>query len=162
LGSGIGEVPDLHLRNAAQVDAGVGTRRELEVEEQLEIAVIALGRGVLALTIVEEHTVLGAPVRLAVLQLRETRRPLGDERGALGVGQRQQLAVIVGAATTPAGEVLAVEQRREARGRLGGAGGKAQRQTGNDEKQTTAESDHDRIGGEGRSGVGTERRCAIH
>ena len=61
------EVPDLHLRHAAQVDAAVALRQHLVINEQLEVAVVLLGREVEALAVVHEFAVLHLPVRVHVL-----------------------------------------------------------------------------------------------
>ena len=58
----LGVIPDLHLRAAAQIDAGVAQRHGLVLDEQLEVAVVLLGGGVIALAVVDQLAVLHAPM----------------------------------------------------------------------------------------------------
>jgi len=109
----------LHLRHAAEIDPGVGTRRELVLQPELEVAVVTERGRVASQAIVDQHALLDAPMRLAVLELGKAGGPLRDQRVALGRGQGQQLPVVVGRAATPAAQVTAVEQGGEA-GRRGG------------------------------------------
>ena len=63
----LGEVPDLDLRRAAEIDAAVGLGADLVVDEQLDVAVVLVGGQVGALAVVDELAVLDAPVLLGVL-----------------------------------------------------------------------------------------------
>jgi hypothetical protein len=111
-------VPDLHLREVAQVDARVAARLgELPVDEEFEVAVRLLGGQMHAVAIGHELAGSGidAPVLVAI----------GVPLGLLGsslVGRelrldvRTEYASAAGAAA-PASEILAVEQRCEAGGR---------------------------------------------
>jgi hypothetical protein len=108
LPAGLGGVPDLDLGHAAQVDAAVGLGDGLVLDEQFDVAVVLRGRGVLALPVVDEFAVLGFPVRPHV------RGPLV----ALLLALLRHLARVGRVAAHPALQVLPVEERGEARGRL--------------------------------------------
>ena len=108
-----GRVPDLHLRVAAKVDAAVGTRgRQHPLDEQFEIAVVAVGGEKHSFAVAHDHAVLDLPVSGHVgvpIGL-----PLGPFlRRSLGLLSRIEMGT-----TPPACEIAAVEQRREARSRL--------------------------------------------
>jgi hypothetical protein len=62
-------VPDLHLRDAAQVDAAVAERQHLVIDHQLEVAVVFVGGEVQAFAVVDELAVLHLPVRVDVIAL---------------------------------------------------------------------------------------------
>ena len=114
-----GRIPHLHLRVAAQIDAAVAAglgKHPLHV--QFEVGVVAVSREEHALAVIHDRAVLHLPVGGHVgVPLR---LPLGSLLGrALGVFRRVEVRP-----APPAGEILAVEERREARGWLGsGRGG---------------------------------------
>ena len=104
----IGGVPDLHLRHATEVDARIAFGGHVVFEQQFEVAVILVGRGVSAGARIEDLAVLHRPV------LRELLAHLGEHRVLL---LARELGDRVRIVTVPAGQVLAIEQRGEAGGR---------------------------------------------
>jgi hypothetical protein len=120
------EVPDLHLRVAAKIDPAVGLRDGPVLDEQFDVAEVAVGRGKGALSIVDEFPVLHPPVRAERLVVRPS---LGR---ALIVAHRAQRARIEVLEAVPPGEVTPVEERRESgrrrRRRRQSAGGRQDRQ----------------------------------
>jgi hypothetical protein len=85
-------------------------------DEQLDVAIIFLGRGVGAGAVVDEFAVFDVPVRLAGLGVHLDRRigPFLDLGVAFSRGHGEQLAVVERVAAAPAGEILPVEQGGEA------------------------------------------------
>ena len=108
-------VPDLDLGRAAQVDARVALGGHVVFQDELEVAVFLVRRGVGAGAWVEDLAVLDGPV------LGELLAHLGESRVALLAGQLGHRMRVV---AVPAGKVLSVEQRGEAFGNArGGAAG---------------------------------------
>ena len=109
-------VPDLHLRIAAEIDAGIAVVVDHQpVHVHLEIAVVLGGGEVDALSVGNNLALCGIdlPVQVALGV------PLGLFGGEFLLGKERLGVRAVGAlASAPAGEVLAVEQRREAGGRM--------------------------------------------
>jgi len=79
----------------------------VQIDQELEVSVVLCGGGVFAVAIVDEFSVLSAPVLLHVL------RPLGVLFGAFVCGHVKILAMVKGVAAAPAREVRAVEKRGE-------------------------------------------------
>lgn len=105
-------VPDLHLRVATKVDPAVGPGDGPVLDEQLDVAVVALGRGEGALAVVDELSVLDPPVRAEGLFVRSS------PGRALVVAHRAQRARIEVLEAVPPGEVAPVEESRESIRRL--------------------------------------------
>ncbi len=108
--AGLAEVPDLDLRRAAEVNAAISLGTDLEVDQELDVAVVFVGGEIGSLAVVDDHAVVDAPVFLHVL------RAVGECLGLLVGPQCLELAGVHGLQPVPAGEVLAVEQRDEALG----------------------------------------------
>ena len=102
------EVPDLHLRRAAEVDARIGFRDRLIFEAELDVAEGLVRRRVGSRAGVDQLAILHAPV------LRKIRALLGEVGRFLFAGQLEALVRIM---AVPPREVLAVEQGAEAFGR---------------------------------------------
>src|SRR5262245_1104277 len=97
-------------------------RADVEIREELEVAVInPRGRNA-ASAVAHEITVFHSPVPPAGCGIGcgKCSHPLYDLRVALRVGQSPQLAVIVPGTAAPAGEAAAVEQREESGRRFDG------------------------------------------
>ena len=125
---GEARIPDLHLGNAAEIDPRIGLRYGPVIDEEFEVAVVLLGGGIRPEAIVDQFAVLDVPVgllgRIADFKHRVLligSGPLADLLLPLVGRHRQKLAVVEGLAAAPAGEILAVEQRRESGRRLIGA-----------------------------------------
>ena len=119
----LGEVPDLDLRVAAEIDAAIPLGADLEIDLQLDVAVVLVGGEVGALAVVDDHAVLDPPVLLQVLGA------LLEGLGLLVGAHRRELARVHGLHAVPAGEVLAVEEGHEvpAAGRIRAAPAPARR-----------------------------------
>ena len=99
-------------------------RQHLVVNKQLEIAVVLSGREVEALAVVHEFAAFYFPMRVDVVGARLALRIGAALDGVLLVfrlrlrWQREQVLRIARAPAVPAGDLLAVEERGEARGRF--------------------------------------------
>ena len=62
LAAGLGCVPDLHLRRAAQIDAAVGLGDGAVFDTHLDVAVVAVGRGKGTVAVVDQLAVVDGPV----------------------------------------------------------------------------------------------------
>src|SRR5690606_6981448 len=104
-------IPDLDLRRAAQVEAAVGPGGNLPVAVELEVAVVLRGAEARALAVVDEGSVLDAPVGV--------HRFVGFGPGLFQrvSGESAPLDRVVVDESLPAGEVLAVEEGGETGGR---------------------------------------------
>ena len=121
----VGRVPDLDLRGAAEVDAGIALRGHVVFEGQFEVAVVFVGRGVGSGAGVVDLAVFRRPM------LRELLAHL-LQHGVLFLAR--ELGDAVGVISVPAGEVLAIEQRSEAGGDIGGdQGGGRESEEGGEE-----------------------------
>ena len=65
--SRLGEIPDLDLRGAAEVNAAISLRTDLEVDQQLDVAVVFVGGEIDPLAVVDDHAVFYSPMFLHVL-----------------------------------------------------------------------------------------------
>ena len=124
----VGRIPDLDLRGAAEVDAGVALRRHVVFQGQFEVAVFLVGRGVRTRTGIVDLAVLHGPV------LREFVAHL-HEHGVLLFAR--ELGHGVRIVAVPAGEVFTVEQRGEAGRDIGGD------ERGGRESEESGEEAHD-------------------
>ena len=78
-------VPDLHLRRVAKVDAAIGLRHCLVLDQEFDVAVVLVGREVRAVAVVHQFAVLDAPVLLRVGV------PLVDLLGTLVRGELREV-----------------------------------------------------------------------
>ena len=104
----LGCVPNLHLRDASQVDSRVCFGNGLVFQPQLEVGVVLHRRQVLSRAIVDQLAVFDAPMFMNVLN-----RCL-VELFALFGRKCQPLGWILGRSASPTGQVLSVEERHEA------------------------------------------------
>ena len=58
----VGKVPDLNLRRAAEINAAVSLGTDLEVDQELDVAVVFIGGEIDSLAVVDDHAVLDPPV----------------------------------------------------------------------------------------------------
>ena len=108
-------VPDLHLRDPAQIDAAVTVGQRFVIHHQLKVAVIFIAGEIQALAVVDQFTLGHAPVGVDVFRSRLPHREAALDRLAFVVGElrrrhRPKLRGILGAPAIPAGQVLAVEE----------------------------------------------------
>ena len=116
-----GEVPDLHLRDAAQVDTAVAQRQHFVIHHELKVAVVLVGGEVEAFAVVHELAVLDFPVRVDVVALVVALCILQAAfDGLLFVGGEllgrhlPEVHGILRAPAIPAGEILAIKESGEA------------------------------------------------
>src|SRR5271157_2373399 len=105
--AGFGEIPDLDLRCAAEINAAVALGADLEIDEELDVAVILVGGQVDALAVVDDLAVFDTPMLLQVLRIP------GKLLGLLVATEGSELPRIGGLLTVPAGQVLTVEEGDE-------------------------------------------------
>ena len=108
-------VPDLHLRDPAQIDAAVTVGQRFVIHHQLKVAVVFIAGEIQALAVVDQFTLGHAPVGVDVFRSRLPHREAALDRLAFVVGElrrrhRPKLRGILGAPAIPAGQVLAVEE----------------------------------------------------
>ena len=108
---GVRRVPDLHLRAPAEVDPAVAPRMDFPVDVQLEVAVVLRGAEALSLAVEPQHPVDHAPV---FPHARVGRRLSRSEF----VGRHRPPRLRIADEPLPAGEITAVEERREPGGLL--------------------------------------------
>ena len=119
----LGVVPDLNLGRAAQVDAAVGTRHGLVVDEEFHIPEVLVRVGVGAVTVVDQFAFFDAPM------LGEVRAHLFQRRLAFFTFESGGLVRVQ---TVPTGEVFSIEQGAKALGWFDFGGGG--RQEGGEEQ----------------------------
>src|SRR5262249_1491110 len=108
----LGVVPDLNLRGGSQVNAAVGLGDGLVLDEHLDVAVLLFGHQVRAFSVVDQLAVLDLPTVFGVSE------PILLLLGALVGLHVPELAGVEVGHGRPPGQVLAVEDGREALGRL--------------------------------------------
>ena len=107
----LAKVPDLDLGRPAQINAAVALGTDLEVDQELDVAVVLVCGEIDTLAIVDDHAVFDAPVFLHFLRAR------GEGFCFLFGAHRLEFARIHRRQPMPAREVLAVKQGREALGK---------------------------------------------
>lgn len=105
-----GGVPDLDLRNGAEVDAAVGLCDGLVLQKEDEVFVVLIGGEVESLSVVHEFVAFNAPM---IVDVSEAFLFLGRE---LIGGKSLPFCGILGSKSPPAGEVFFVEERLKALG----------------------------------------------
>lgn len=122
-----GEVPDLNLGDAAEVDAAVAEREHFVVDPEFEVAVVFVGGEVEAFAVVDEFVIFDFPVGVEMVAFVVA---FGVEEAAFDGflfvggfvfgGHVPEVGGVLGAPAVPTGEVFAVEERSEAGRGFGG------------------------------------------
>ena len=111
-------IPDLNLRRSAEVDAAVGFGNSLVVDPEIDVTEVAVGRGVGAVTVIDQLAILDSPVLFEFFLL------LGDLRFQRVFTLLFCIGSAVRIIAKPALEILAVEQSGESFGRGDRSGGR--------------------------------------
>ncbi len=137
-----GEVPDLNLGDAAEVDAAVAERKHFVVDPEFEVAVVFVGGEVEAFAVVDEFAIFDFPVAVEMVAFVIA---FGVEEAAFdGLlfvggfvfgGHVPEVRGVLGAPAVPAGEVFAVEERSEAWRGFGGEDRRVAGQEGGGEER---------------------------
>ena len=107
----VGEVPDLNLRGPTEIDTAISLRADLEVDQELDVAVIFVGRQVNSLAVVDDHPVFHSPMLLQIFGA------FGEHLGFFVRRKCVELARVHRLQAVPARKVLAVEEWNESLGR---------------------------------------------
>ena len=105
--AGFSEIPDLNLRRTAEINPAVALGADLEIDEELDVAVILVGGQVDALTVVDDFAMIDTPMRFQVLRIP------GELLGLFVCAKGMELPRIGRLLAVPAGQVLAVEKGDE-------------------------------------------------
>lgn len=163
-----GEVPDLNLGDAAEVDAAVAEREHFVVDPEFEVAVVFVGGEVEAFAVVDEFVIFDFPVGVEMVAFVVA---FGVEETAfdgflfvggfvLG-GHVPEVGGVLGAPAVPTGEVFAVEERSEAWRGFGGEERRGAGQEGGGEERGELGIHGGEVGSRRKRGRSFENGCPV-